>query len=91
MRMRIVFHEDHVTVSRTTERSQHSHTLEDSDRFKRPFHFRDLAAAQVVSGYKVAKVAWNLCEVNRPTNQEALLDAGGHWLFLKDIHNTSAA
>ncbi len=31
MHMRIVFHEDHVTVNCTTECSQHSHTLEDSD------------------------------------------------------------
>ncbi len=91
MCMCIVFHEDHVTVSCTTEHSQHSYTLEDSDQFKRPSHFWDLAAAQVVSGYKVVKVARNLHGVNRPANWEALLDTKGHWLFLKNIHNASAA
>ena len=64
MCMCIVFHKDHVTVSCTTECSQHSHTLKNSDWFKRPSLFWDLAAAQVVSDYKVVKVVRNLCEMN---------------------------
>ncbi len=68
MHMCIVFHEDHVTVSCTTEHSQYFHTLENLNQFKRPSHFQNLTAAQVVSGYKVAKVAQNLHEMNQSMN-----------------------
>ena len=42
MRMRIVFHEDYVTVGSTGLCSQHAHTSKDSDRWERPSHFQDL-------------------------------------------------
>ncbi len=68
MRMRVVTNGDCVTVSRTGVCTEHVHTLEDSDRWKRPSHFRELAAAQVASGYKVADVARNLRGVDRPAD-----------------------
>ncbi len=89
--MRVVSEGAHVTVTRMGDCLEHAHALEDSDRWKRPSHFRSVAAAQVANGYKVAEVARNLRAVDRPADRTALHAAGGHWLSLKDVHNASAA
>ena len=91
MHMCIVFHKDHITVSCITEHSQHFYTLKNSDWFKRSSYFWDLITAQIVSDYKVMKVIWNLCEMNWSVNWEVLLNIKDYWLFLKNIHNVSAA
>ena len=87
--MRVARHAGIVTVERLGEgeASGHVHTLDDSDRFKRPTVFRALAAREVANGYPVAEVARNLRGVNRPADRRALFAAGGRWLSLKDVHN----
>ena len=80
-----------VTVQRIGTGVEHLHSLEDSDRWKRPSFVRQVAAREVANGYPVANVARNLRGVDRPKDRQALQEAGGHWLSLKDVHNAGAA
>lgn len=71
--------------------SEHAHTLDDSDRFKRPSVFRGLAAREVANGYTVAEVSRNIRAMHRPEDRKALFAAGGRWLTSKDVANACAA
>ena len=49
-----------VTVQRVGMGVEHLHSLEDSDRWKRPSFVRQIAAREVANGYPVANVVRNL-------------------------------
>ena len=91
MRMRVVSDGSRVLFKRTGNCSQHSHSLEDIDRSKRPVAILDLAAKQVANGYTVADVWRSFSGADRPEDQKALYSIGGRFLCRHDIHNASAA
>lgn len=64
------------TIDRTGNFLYHIHILEDTDSWKRPSAFRDLAVVKVVKNYTAAEVACNLCVVDQPKYQKLLTDAG---------------
>lgn len=91
MEMRVVTEAGPVTVERIGQGVEHLHSLEDSDRWKRPSFVRRIAAREVANGYQMAHVARKLCGVDRPKDRQALQGAGGHWLSLKDVHKAGTA
>ena len=68
-----------MTVDQIGEGLVHTHTMEDSDRWKNPSFIRTIVDREVAKGYRVADVT------------KALEKAGGLWTFLKDVQNAEAA
>ena len=91
MEIQVVTEAGSVTVERIGNGEEHLHTLEDSDRWKRPSWVHCVAAREVANGYWMADVARNLHGVDRPADRKVLQEAGGHWTSLKNIHNAGAA
>lgn len=79
MTMRVVTEAGLVTVDQIGEGLVHTHTMEDSDRWKNPSFIRTIVDREVAKGYRVADVT------------KALEKAGGLWTFLKDVQNAEAA
>jgi hypothetical protein len=65
----------------------HNHDLDYMDSIKRNSAVRNIAAAEVLKGYKPCDVARNLRENTRADNLRALQAAGGSYICLKDVHN----
>lgn len=49
-----------------------------------------LAASQVSQDYNVAAVTANVTAKDRPKDRVVLKNLGGHWLNLKDVHNSAS-
>ena len=60
MEIQVVTEAGSVTVQRVGMGVEHLHSLEDSDRWKRPSFVCQIAAREVANGYSVANVARNL-------------------------------
>ena len=53
--MRVVSDEGTVTVIRMRECKEHSHTLKEADRYKRPSQLRSTGLEEVSKGYRVVE------------------------------------
>lgn len=80
-----------INIQQTEKCPDHMHILDDIDTRKTPSAFRDLVAIEVAKNYALSEVARNLCVVDRPKDQKLFTEAGGWYLLLKDVHNTSTA
>lgn len=80
-----------VIATRTGTCESHCHDLESLDRQKKNSGIMALAASQVSQGHNVAAVAANLTVKAGPQDRVLLKELGGHWINLKDVHNSATA
>lgn len=90
MRCRVVV--DLISGVHTIEKTSgdaHNHSLDDSDRNKRPQPLMSIAGAEVANGYPIAAVANTMRASHLPRAEERLEDAGGRFLRRQDVANAS--
>ena len=77
-----------ITVTRTKKScSEHNHSLENIDAFKRPKALMQAAAAEVSKNYQYHEVATAIKAPNIPEAEQQLHDTGGLYFNRQDVKN----
>lgn len=79
-----------VKITPYSDCSQHKHTMEEADKFKRNKKLMDLAGSEIRKRYKPKDIKNAIKSNNDPAAHAEFKDASGTFFKLKDVHNAGA-